>query len=38
VLSLFDPRGKEEVVLTRLGRLESWQEVLPATEVSSWIP
>lgn len=38
VLSLFDPRGKAEVVLTRLGRLESWQEVLPATEVRSWIP
>jgi hypothetical protein len=37
VLSLFDPRGKEEVVLTRLGRVESWRDVLAATEVRSWI-
>lgn len=34
---VFDLRSKEEVVLTRLGRLESWQEVFPATEVRSWI-
>ncbi|NYE35231.1 hypothetical protein F4692_000335 [Nocardioides cavernae] len=37
VLSLFDPVGREETVLTRLGRRESWREVLPTTEVRAWI-
>jgi hypothetical protein len=36
-LALFDPVGKDETVLTRLGRDEAWREVLAATEVRSWI-
>lgn len=37
VLSTFDPVSRTETVLTRLGRTESWREVIPATEVRSWI-
>ncbi|MCA1482092.1 hypothetical protein, partial [Bradyrhizobium sp. NBAIM08] len=36
-LTLFDPVGKEESVLTRLAKDEAWREVLSATEVRSWI-
>lgn len=36
VLGLFDPRTREETVITRLGRRESWLEVLAATEVRGW--
>jgi hypothetical protein len=37
VLSTFDPVSRTETVLTRLGRTESWREVVSATEVRSWI-
>lgn len=37
VLSLFDPVEREETVLTRLGRRESWRELVPTTEVHAWI-
>lgn len=37
VLSTFDPVGRTETVLTRLGRTESWREVVPAAEVRAWI-
>ena len=37
VLSTFDPVSRTETVLTRLGRKETWREVIAATEVRSWI-
>ena len=37
VLSRFDPVMRTETVLTRLGRTESWREIISATEVRSWI-
>lgn len=37
VLSLLDPVTREQTVLTRLGRRESWREVVPTTEVHAWI-
>lgn len=37
VLSLLDPVTRQETVLTRLGRRESWREVVPTTEVRAWI-
>ncbi|MDR7252730.1 hypothetical protein J2X46_001706 [Nocardioides sp. BE266] len=36
-LTLLDPVGRHEQLLTRLGRDEAWREVIAATEVRAWI-